>query len=725
MTGADERPSAQVGRAGSTYSELSGTAGSVVQARDVTGGVHFHRAELAHEPLPRQLPGVIPDFTGRDTDLAALDALLPADSGSHERSAQPGAVVISAIDGTAGIGKTTLAVYWAHSARDRFPDGTLYANLRGYGPGRPASPGEVLDGFLRALGVAAGRIPTDIEEQAALYRSLLDGRRVLVVLDNANSPEQVRPLLPASETCLALITSRSSLTGLVIGQGAARISLDLLSFVEAFALVRGIVGHERTDAEPQAASDIVHACARLPLALRIAGQRAAARPHLQLAEIAAELADEGSRLDLLSASGDEATMVRAVFAWSYRTLPAEQQLVFRRLGLHPGTEISVHAVAALADIAPAQARQALESLADVHLVEEVSRDRYQTHDLLRAYALEQVGAQDPPEDQQVARRRLLGFYLHTIDAADRFIPRRRITPDATPPPRYPLIFSDDRQASDWIQTEYSNLVAATRHAAETHLYDLAWQIPAAMSGWFDRLAHRNDWLTSIQVGLAAARSIDNRHGQLVMLVGLCNVLVQLRQFDDAVERCRQAVDLSQREQNSEYRSTALDYLGNAYFGLQKFEASFDCYRASLEISRAAGDAWAAAINLNHLGGIYQVQRRFDEAISCHREALAAFRKRHDLSREGWTLRLLGDAHQAIDRFEVSIAHYTEALSTLRQRGYWQEIARALEGMGNAHNAIGDHSKAYIFWREALALFEKTGDPQAEDIRVRLRATGEG
>jgi tetratricopeptide (TPR) repeat protein len=720
MAGPDENPDAENGRWDGTRSELSGSAGDVVQARDVGGGVHFHRAESTPGPLPRQLPAAIRDFTGRSADLAALDALLPADSGHHTGLAQPGAVVISAIDGAAGIGKTTLAVYWAHRVRERFPDGTLYANLRGYGPGRPASPGEALDSFLRALDIPAGRIPLGTEERAALYRSLLDGRRVLVVLDNANAPEQVRPLLPASETCLALVTSRSSLTGLVIGQGAERISLDLLPLGEAVVLLRGIVGAARANVEPQAVVDIALACARLPLALRIAGQRAAARPHLRLADIVTELADQRRRLDVLSASGDEATTVRAVFAWSYRGLPPRQQLVFRRLGLHPGTDISVHAAAALVDTAPAQTRQALEALADVHLVEEADRDRYQTHDLLRAYAFEQAGDQDTPEDRHAARRRLLGFYLHSIDAADRLIVRRRVTVDATPPPHHPLVFTTEQEALDWVQNEYLNLIAVARNAAEEGLYDLAWQIPSAMGGWFDRFAHRNEWLATCQAGLTAARSLRDRRGQRIMLLHLTNVLAQLRRFDDAVDCGRQAVDIARDIGDSTDEASSLDYLGTAYSASRQFEGAVDCYQQSLQTFREVGDAWGAAIVLNHLGETYQNLRRFDNAIDCHQQALPVFRESQDLSRKGWTLRLLGDTHRALDRFDVAIAYQTQALEVLRRRNYWQEIARTLESLGITLNAIGDHQAAQDYWREALAIFEQIGDPQANDIRTRLR-----
>jgi tetratricopeptide (TPR) repeat protein len=697
---------------------LSGSAGNVVQARDVSGGVHFHRAESRARP-PRQLPAAIRDFTGRSADLAALDALLPAPAGAD--LGRPGAVVISAIDGTAGIGKTALAVYWAHRVRDHFPDGTLYVNLRGYGPGRPANPGEVLGGFLRALGIPAGSIPADVQEQAALYRSRLDGRRVLVVLDNAHKPDQVRPLLPGSETCLALVTSRSSLTGLVIGQGARPITLDLLSPADADALLRRIIGDVRADAEPDAMGEIAHACARLPLALRIAGQRAAARPHVRLTDIAAELVDQRHRLDALSDSGDETTTVRALLTWSYRRLPPGQQLVFRRLGVHPGTEISVHAMAALIEATSKQARRALEALADVHMIDAVGKDRYRTHDLLHVYALEQAEQADTAADRDAALRRLLGFYLHTTDAADRAsIIRMRNIPDAAPVPRHPLAFTSEKQALDWYQTEYTNLVAAAHHAAETGHHDLAWQIPAAMTALLDHLANRDDWLAICRTGLAASEELRDEQGQVTMLTALAYVLTQLRRFDDVITYSRQAVDIARNTGNAEGEAHSLNHIGNAYRGLRRFDKAVDCCRRSLQIYRELGNSWAAAIALNYLGETYQDGRRFDEAIGCHEEALRVFRQSGDSTREGWTLRLLGDAYQALSQFDTAIAYQTQALTIGRRAGYLLELARLLRSLGDTLHATGDRRTAQHHWREALTILEQIGDPQADDVRGRLR-----
>jgi hypothetical protein len=362
---------------------------------------------------PRQLPLVVPDFTGRAEHLAALDALLP--NGGDVR---PGAAVISAVDGTAGIGKTTLAVQWAHRVQHLFPDGTLYANLRGYGPGEPATASEVLDGFLRALGTPAEQMPVGVEAQAALYRSLMVGRQVLIVLDNANSPDQVRPLLPATGRCVVLVTSRDSLTGLVVTEGARRLTLDLLTEAEAFDLVAAVIGRDRVAAEPDAVADLIRWCARLPLALRIAAGRAAV--HGAVYDVVAELADERYRLEVLSRSGDDRAAIRAVFDWSYLRLPYEQARLFRCLGLHPGQEVSLHAAAALADHNLTTASRQLEALVSTHMIERVANGRYRFHDLLRAYAAERAHDDSAAERDRVMWS-VLGWYAHTALAADALV----------------------------------------------------------------------------------------------------------------------------------------------------------------------------------------------------------------------------------------------------------------------------------------------------------------
>jgi NB-ARC domain len=315
MAQGDVMPQQECPLPNSTHNDMSGGAHHVVQARDIHGGVHIQQPRASYSLVPRLLPPEITHFTGRAAELVELDALLVAAS-----SRQPAAIVISAIAGTAGMGKTALAVHWAYKVRERFPDGQLYVNLHGYGPGSPLAPERALDGFLRAMNVPGQNIPEGVDAMAGYFRSLVAGRRILVVLDNAATSEQVRPLLPASPTCVVLVTSRSRLSGLVAREGAHRITLDLLSSDEAITLLRTIIGTARTDKELQEVAELAERCAHLPLALRIAAERVSTRPHLRIADLVADLNTEQDRLDTLAADDDEITVVRTVFSWSYRRL---------------------------------------------------------------------------------------------------------------------------------------------------------------------------------------------------------------------------------------------------------------------------------------------------------------------------------------------------------------------------------------------------------------------
>ncbi|MCA1676642.1 MAG: ATP-binding protein, partial [Actinobacteria bacterium] len=372
-----------------------------VKETDAVGWVHLpdhpypSRDILLKDPLlgglttavPHQLPPGTAHFVGRVDELDQLSKLL--DTAIEDG----GTVVISAVSGTAGVGKTALALRWAHRVRDEFPDGQLYVNLRGYDPDQPLSSGDALAGFLRALGVAGQDIPLEVEERAAAYRSLLDGRRMLVVLDNASSVEQVRPLLPGTPSAVVVVTSRDALAGLVARDGAARLDLDLLPPEDAVALLGALIGG-RVAAEPDAASALAGQCARLPLALRLAAELAAARPGTPLAALVAELADQQRRLELFDADGDPRTAVRAVFSWSYQHLPAEAARAFRLLGLHPGPDLEPYAAAALTHTGVEQAQHLLDLLARAHLVQAAIPGRYGMHDLLRAYATYLAGLED-------------------------------------------------------------------------------------------------------------------------------------------------------------------------------------------------------------------------------------------------------------------------------------------------------------------------------------------
>uniref|UniRef100_UPI000B18467C ATP-binding protein n=1 Tax=Streptomyces specialis TaxID=498367 RepID=UPI000B18467C len=395
---------------GDVANTVTGSADQIVQAQTIAGGVHVHRG-VPKLPRPRQVPREVTHFTGREAELSRLDAL------AGSAGTRGSAVVISAIAGTGGIGKTSLAVHWAHRVHDQFPDGTLYVNLRGYDSSPPLTAHHALDAFLRALDVPSERIPPDTEAAAGLYRSLLAGRRMLVVLDNAAEPGQIRPLLPGEPGCLVLVTSRSRLSGLVAREGAHRLTLDVLAPDEACALLNDIIGPQRSWQEPAAIAELARRCACLPLALRIAGERVASRPHLAVADFVRELTDQHQELDALTTDDDEAAAVRTVFSWSYHALPDGTARVFRLLGLHPGPTISVEAAAALTGTTVTQTRRQLDRLIGVHLLTESEPDRYQFHDLLRAYAAEQATADEPEAGREAATQRLFDWYLHTTHAA--------------------------------------------------------------------------------------------------------------------------------------------------------------------------------------------------------------------------------------------------------------------------------------------------------------------
>ena len=711
-------PTADLARIATDLTSLDPALAAAAHSRQ--GGPHNLSATHGAAPVPRQLPAAIRDFTGRAADLLALDALLSTDT-TGSATGRHGTVVISAIDGAAGIGKTTLAVYWGHRMRHRFPDGTLYTNLRGYGPGKAATAGEVLDAFLRTLGTPPGRIPAEVEERAALYRSLLDGRRVLVVLDNANAPEQVRPLLPAGAGCLALVTSRSSMTGLMVGEGATRINLDLLTFDEAVVLLRAIVGDERADAEPRALGEIARACGRLPLALRIAGARAAARPRLRLADLQAELLDQRTRLDALSSTRDEATAVRAVFTWSYQALSPGQALLFRRLGLHPGVQIDVYAAAALADTTPGEARSNLEALADIHLAEPAAPDRYLTHDLLRDYALERTEDEETAAGCDAAVRRLLGFYLHTTKNCQRLYGGTSQTgTDAAPPPSHPMTFTTDLQALSWIATEYANLIAASQYAAAAGLHAFAWQIPLCMAGLFDFLGNRAEWVPLYEGALAAALA-DGGRGQISTRNCLGTVLRTVRRFDEAIDQHTNALEMAQSAGNRNAEAAVRNELGRDFLDLGRPATAESHLRAALNIHREHNNPRSEAIASVNLGQAVLEQQDYPQALACFEHARVQLQRIGSPLHEGWVLNLIGSTYRVMGQSGDAISHHRQALDIARRYRMSLLEARSLDGLGGVLQQVGDHRAARECWLAAVEIFDAAGDPRADDIRTRLHA----
>jgi tetratricopeptide (TPR) repeat protein len=661
--------------------------------------------------VPRQLPAAVAHFTGRSAELAKLDALLDQDD-----AIRPATMVVSAIAGAAGVGKTALVVHWAHRVRDHFPDGQLFVNLRGYDPGPPITPEQALEEFLRARHVPAERIPAALEARAALYRSLLDGRRVLIVLDNANSAEQVRPLLPGSPTCRAVVTSRSRLSGLIARDGVSRIILDLLSPAEALALLGDIIGATRVAAEPEATAQLACRCAYLPLALRIAAERAVAYPHVPLVDLAGELAVERDRLDLLAAvdKEDEATAVRAVFSWSYHALAPETARAFRLLGLHAGPDISAPAAAALINTTSTQARRLLETLVDTHLIEETGRDRYRFHDLLRVYATECAKAEETEHDRDAAVRRELTWYLHTGDAADHFLnPHRRrflrIPLDDPEVACSPLGFTTYDQALDWCETERANLVAATRQAAEIHEYDIAWKLPLALWGFFELRKHWADQITTHRIGLTAAQHLHDRRAEAWTWGSLGTVYFYLHQHKEAFDHYQNALPICRETDDQWCEAIALLGLSAAYFYLGRYEESFNHSKRALHICQEIDDPWGQSFALINIGGVHRKRQQFEDALHFFQRVLDVVRPVHDKSGEAQALRNLGATYRDLQRFEDALEHFQKARTTYREiSDRWGE-ALTLRNIGDILQNLNHGEAAAGYWHQALSIFEDLGD----------------
>ena len=671
-----------------------------------------------HQPLPepgsvpRQLPASAAHFTGRSAELAKLDALLTQNNAPH-----PAAMVISAIAGTAGVGKTALVVHWAHGVHDYFPDGQLFVNLRGYDPGPPITPGQALEEFLRALHVPAERIPAGLEARAALYRSLLDRRRMLIVLDNANTAEQVRPLLPGSPTCRAVVTSRSRLSGLIARDGASRIILDLLSPAEAIALLGDIIGVARVAAEPGATAELASRCAYLPLALRIAAERAATHPHVPLADLASELAVEHDRLDLLATTDeeeDEATAVRAVFSWSYHALPPEAARAFRLLGLHAGPDISIPAVAALINTIPTQARRLLETLVGAHLIAETGRDRYRFHDLLRVYATERAQEEETDHDRDTAVRRELTWYLHTGDAAAHVLNphRRRIPLDRPEVDCSPLEFITHGEALDWCEAERANLVAATHQAAETGEYVIAWRLPVALWDFFNLRAHWADWITTHHIGLTAAQRLHDRRGEAWIWGGLGMAYFFLRQYKEALDHYQTALPICREIHDQWCEAIALLGLSAACFYLGRYQQTLNHSERALRICQEIGDPWGQTFALINIGGVHRKRQQFEEALHYFQQVLDVVCPVHYKSGEAQALRNLGATYRDLQRFDDALEHFQKARTTYREiSDRWGE-AQTLRNIGDIHQNLNHSKAAAEYWHQALPIFEDLGDSVA-------------
>jgi DNA-binding SARP family transcriptional activator/Tfp pilus assembly protein PilF len=670
-------------------------------------------------PVPAQLPPAVPAFTGRGAELAALDRLLAA----------PGAgevMAIAAVSGTAGVGKTTMVVHWAHRASAHFPGGQLYVNLQGFGPdGAALEPGEVVHGFLEALGVPATKIPAGLPARTALYRSALAGRRVLVVLDNARDAQQVRPLLPGSPGCLTVVTSRSELTGLIAAEGALGLGLDVLPARDARDLLAGRVGEARAAAESAAVDDIVAGCARLPLALTVAAARAAARPGFSLAAVAAELRRASSALDPFHV-GDASTDVRAVFSWSYRALGAPAARIFRLLGLHPGPEIAAAAAASLAAVCPDRARMLLGELARAHLLTEHAPGRYTCHDLLRAYAAELVQAHEPGDARHAATRRLLDHYLHTGHGAALLLDPSD-DPFTLAPAEPRAVVEELSTAADamaWLAAERAGILAAVRLAGASGFETHAWQLAWAVSAFLLRTAAWDDIDRAQRAALEAALRAGDIAGQGHALHGLARGYARSGRFAEAYPCFQDA--LRHFVATGDHVSQAHVHSSLAWLA-EREQHPADALShalAALDLHRAAGQPGPAEVlALNDVGYCHALVGNYAEAVAFCERALAASQELGERNWEAATWDSLGYIQHRLGDHQRAVRSYERAIGIYRELADRFNEADSLDHLGDVRRDAGDAQAARAAWAQALRILAEVGHPDADGVRAKL-APGE-
>jgi DNA-binding SARP family transcriptional activator/Tfp pilus assembly protein PilF len=659
--------------------------------------------------VPRQLPGAVRHFVGRGRELAALSALLVPESGQP-----PGTVVISAIGGTAGVGKTALALQWAHRVADRFPDGQLYVNLRGYDPDQPVAAADALAGFLRALGMPGEQIPADTQERAAAYRSLLAGQRVLVVLDNAREADQVRPLLPGGSSCAVVVTSRDAQAALVARDGAARLELDLLQPGDAADLLCELIG-DRSAADPDATAVLAACCCRLPLALRVAAEIANARPGTPLADLAGELAVQQDRLDLLDAGRDARTAVRAVFSWSYRHLDDATARAFRLAGLHPGPDLEIYAIAALTDTTAAQAGRLLGQLARAHLIQPAAPGRYSMHDLLGDYARELAVHCDSDDQRRAALTRLFDHYLHTAATAmNALAPAERHLRPAIPQPATPAPpVGHAAQARAWLDAERASLVTVAAHAAAHDWPGHATRLSAILYRYLHTAAYYPEASTIHACARRAAHNTGDQAAEADALTGLGVVDWEQGRYPQAAEHLQQALALYRETGDRPGQARAFNNLGIADWGQGRYVQAADHYRQALALYRETGDRHGEAHVLNNLGNIERRAGRYPQATSNLEQALALYRETGDRNSEASVLNNLGDVELWQGRYPQATSNLEQAVALCRETGNRNSLARVLDSLGTVELRQGRYPQATSNLEQALALCRETGDQASQ------------
>ncbi|ANZ38586.1 SARP family transcriptional regulator [Lentzea guizhouensis] len=665
-------------------------------------------AQPAPEPVvtvPAQLPRAPVALIGRDEELALMDSLLRAHDGP-----------VLLVTGPAGVGKTALALHWAHRVREEFPDGQLYVDVHGYDPNRePLEIGEVLNRFLRALGVPAGDTPVSVDERSALLRTLLADRRMLVMLDNVRGSGDLLPLLPGAPSCV-VVTSRRRLVGLVAQVEAKLIELDMLTTDAAVDVLGRIAG--RADVEAAALRSLAELCDGLPLALRIAAARLAVSPKLRVAELVEELQDEHGRLAALGLEDGEGP-VRAALDASRRALPPVPARLLPVIGLHPGADLTPHVVAAMGEISLVEAHRALEALAAANLLSVSEPGRLVAHDMVRVYAKTLAGELSEPE-RRAATGRMLDYYLHCADLADGLLPINRgsvlVAPEHRPAAVPSLTGPSDAMA--WFDAERANLIAATEHAAVSGWHVHAWQLPYTLSRYLWLRTERETSLRITQAALAAANALGDDDARFVMQFNLGVALLQVERKEEALAAHRGALEVARRKADVHQQARALTTVAGTLMDLGRTEEAEAHYREAMEVSRIAGSKWAEANAHHHLGLLYLANHRYDDAMPWLRVALRMYHEVGEQCGEAachvdlsTALLETGDTEGALSSARTALAVACDAVSPYHQALAHDRLAAVFDRLGAAGAAA--------HWQRALALFTELGAPEADGIRARL------
>jgi tetratricopeptide (TPR) repeat protein/transcriptional regulator with XRE-family HTH domain len=701
------------------------------------------RAAPYQLPAPHQLPAAPRMFTGRARELAHLDTVL------GEQSRSGGTLVVS---GLAGIGKTWLAVHWAHRHVDWFPDGQLYANLRGFEPtDQPLTPATVLRGFLEALGVTPAAVPVELQAQAGLYRSLVTGKRMLIVLDNACDTAQVTPLLPGGAACTVLITSRRQLAGLVATHGSRSLTLDVLPGDEARHLLARHLGRTRLDAEPDAAATLLACCGGLPLALCIVAARVTIHPHLSLTTLAAELSDNTYRLDALDAGEPQADL-RAVLSWSSRAISSNAVRAFGLLGIAPGPDIALAAAANLIDLPPAATRTLLRELCHAHLVQMPAPERYRMHDLLRLHATERARDHLSPAERQAALRRLVDFYADTASAGARLLAPNHPTPlqsEATlSRVAHPL--PDPMSAMAWFDVEHFSLLAAQQLAGrqgwDTQVCRLAW----ALDPYHRRRGHLEDQVTGWRLAVACAQHL---HDPAVLTQAhqmLGDAYAQLGKTTDAMYHLHQALALAEQTGDIAGQGEIHHSLGGTWERHGDDRRALEHAHHALLIFQELDNTFRRARALNGVGWLQARLGDYANARANCQAALTLLCQDPCNSRqigESDTLDSLGYIAHCLHEFDQALDHYRQALAICRTQGYSFLEADILHHIAETHYAQHHVEQACATWQQARELYttqhrltgaqraqhrldsvaipERRISPKAGELSVILRADRDG